>query len=102
MSEFVQDFFVLKAVISKLICPCGAANYVRDEDFEDASKMDPQTVKCWKCGNVYWIDENAKQLQKILNETSGLTDDYDEEGLKRPDLRNFLEPMAFYWNTNTI
>lgn len=86
-----RDFFNLEAVIYKLTCPCGEINYVRDEHFEDSSELDPETIKCWKCGNVYWISESTKVFHYVIDRKEPeLSNEHpDQEGLKNPDMEKF-------------
>ncbi len=86
-----RDFFILEAVISKLTCPCGAVNYVLEDDFEDLSKLDPATVECWKCGKVYWIAEITKNMKQLIDRREPeLPEDFsDLEGHDRPPVGRF-------------
>jgi len=44
-------------------CPkCNNKNWVNNGDINDLSRPDVESVKCWSCKHVFFIDENVAEF----------------------------------------
>ena len=81
-----RDYFILESVLMRLTCPCGAVNYYEDADFEDSSKVDAETLRCWRCHKAYWLAPTTKEVRELVDGEASLPNDNiaDEDGLESP------------------
>jgi len=87
LPDFSKDPTVQHAwSITMLVCVCPSCekrNYVNLGDMDDQTAPDVETVRCWSCKKLAWLDSEVRTMAADMGHES-IEDAFVEEGKEHP------------------
>jgi hypothetical protein len=72
----------MSVTITSVDCPkCETCNWVNQGDASDMTAPDIEAVRCWQCGQSWWVDDEYRDTHNEGDDPA----DYADDGLKTPN-----------------